>query len=90
MRVGGSAWELNIDPKRHRKKIKYDIEERITNINEKEAARSEQTRPNKVSRGIWKPSVVDVKPPKSRQETPKSSQKEPKRAPKRFQNHHWI
>ena len=50
MRVGGSAWELKIDPKRPRKKVKDDIEERITNINEKEAARSEQTRPNKVSR----------------------------------------
>ena len=35
MRVGGSAWELKIDPKRHRKKIKDDIEERITNMNEK-------------------------------------------------------
>ena len=34
--------------------------------------------------------MVDVEPPKSRQETPKSSQKEPKRAPKRFQNHLWI
>ena len=50
MRVGGSAWELKIDPKRARKKIKYDIEERQTKINEKEAARSEQTRPKKVPR----------------------------------------
>ena len=35
MRVGGSACELTIDAKRHRKKIKYDIEERKTKINEK-------------------------------------------------------
>ena len=84
LRVGGSVWELKIDPKRPRKKIKDDIEERITNINEKEAARSEQTRPNKVSRGIWKPFVVDVEPRKSPQETQKSSQKEPKRAPNAF------
>ena len=35
MRVGGSAWELKIDPKRSRKKIKDDIEERRTNMNEK-------------------------------------------------------
>ena len=35
MRVGGFAWELKIDAKRHRKKIKYDIEERKTKINEK-------------------------------------------------------
>ena len=50
LRVGGSAWELKIDPKRPRKKIKDDIEERKTNINEQEAARSEQTRPKKVPR----------------------------------------
>ena len=35
MRVGGFAWELKIDPKRPRKKIKDDIEERRTNMNEK-------------------------------------------------------
>ena len=33
--VGGSAWELKIDPKRPRKKIKDDIEERRTKRNEK-------------------------------------------------------
>ena len=57
---------------------------------QEEAARSEPTRPNNISRGIWKLSVVDVEAPKSRQETSKSSEKEPKRAPKRFQNHLWI
>ena len=70
------------DKIRHRRKKNENKRE--------EAARSEQTRPNKVPRGIWKLSVVDVKGPKSPQETPKSSQKEPKRAPKRFQNHLWI
>ena len=35
MRVGGSAWELKIDLKRPRKKIKKDIEERRTNMNKK-------------------------------------------------------
>ena len=54
------------------------------------AARSEQTRPKRVPRRIWRPSLVDLEAPKSSQETPKSSQKEPERAPKRFQNHLWI
>ena len=35
MRIGGSASELKIVPKRPRKKIKDDIEERRTNMNEK-------------------------------------------------------
>ena len=48
LRIGGSAWELKIDPKRFRKKTKDDIEEGITKINE--------TRPKRVPRGIWKPS----------------------------------
>ena len=36
LRVGGSACELTIDAKMHRKKIKYDIEERRNKINEHE------------------------------------------------------
>ena len=51
------------------------------------AARSRQMTPKGVPNRIWRPFLVDVKPPKSRQETPKSSQKEPKKVPKRFQNH---
>ena len=35
MRVGGSAWELKIDPKRLRQKITYDIDDRRTKRNEK-------------------------------------------------------
>ena len=54
------------------------------------AASSEQTRPKRVPRRIWRPSLVDLEAPRSSQETPKSSQKEPKRAPTRFQNHLWI
>ena len=58
------------------------------------AARSEQTRPKRIPRRIWRPSLVDLEAPKSSQEPPKSppksSQKEPERAPKRFQNHLWI
>ena len=54
------------------------------------AARSEQTRPKRVPRRIWRPSSVDLEAPKSSQEPPKSSQKEFERAPKRFQNNLWI
>ena len=35
LRVGGSAWELKIDPKRLRQKITYDIDDRRTKRNEK-------------------------------------------------------
>ena len=35
LRVGGSAWELKIDPRRFRKKIQHDIEDRSTKRNEK-------------------------------------------------------
>ena len=34
MRVGGSAWELKIDPRRLRKKRNNDIEKRRTKIDE--------------------------------------------------------
>ena len=34
LRVGGSAWELKIDPERFRKKIKNDIEKRSKKIDE--------------------------------------------------------
>ena len=36
MRVGGSVWELKIDPKRFREEIKNDIEKRSWTTNEKE------------------------------------------------------
>ena len=36
MRVGGSVWELKIDPKRLREEIKNDIEKRTWKIYEKE------------------------------------------------------
>ena len=70
------------DKRRHRRK---------KNKNKREAAaRSEQTRPKRVPRRIWKPSVVDVEAPRSPQGTSKGSQKEPKRAPTRSQYHLWI
>ena len=40
MRVGGSVWELKIDPKGFRKKIKTDIETRIKKINEKKSIKN--------------------------------------------------
>ena len=70
------------DKKRYRKK---KIENR-----RKEDHQERQTKPKRVPRRIWRPSLVDLEAPKSSQEPPKSSQKEPERAPKRFQNHLWI
>ena len=46
LRVGRSSWELKIDPKRHRKKINDDIEERRTNINEKQPPEASKRGPN--------------------------------------------
>ena len=54
------------------------------------AARIEQTRPKIIPRWIWKPSWFDLETLESPQGMPQSSQKAPARAPKRFQNHHWI
>ena len=42
MRVGGSAWELKIDPKRLRKKIKNDIEKRRTKRGEKKSIKNDK------------------------------------------------
>ena len=42
LRVGGSVWELKIDPKRFREKIKNDIEERRTKRSEKESINNEK------------------------------------------------
>ncbi len=47
LRVGGSAWELKIDPKRPRKKIKDDIEERKTKINEQKQPEASKRGPRK-------------------------------------------
>ena len=40
--MGGSAWELKIDPKRFREKIKNDIEKIITKRSEKKSIKSDQ------------------------------------------------
>ena len=48
MRVGGSAWELKIDPKRVRKKIKYDIEKRRTKRGEKKSINNDKKRLKKL------------------------------------------
>ena len=74
-------------PRGHPKQAKYSP---TTLPRPSSAARSEQTRPKRVPRRIWKPSLVDLEAPKSSQESPKSSQKEPERAPQRLHNHFWI
>ena len=45
MRVGGSAWEFKIDPKRLRKKIKNDIEKRRKKGDEKKTSRTTKRAP---------------------------------------------
>ena len=40
MKVGGSVWELKIDPKRSRKKIKNDIEKRRKKNSDKKSIKS--------------------------------------------------
>ena len=78
LRVGGSVWELKIDPKRLGEEIKNDIERRRQNI----AARSEQTRPKRVPRRIWRLSLVDLEDPKSSHEAPKNSPRTAKTRPR--------
>ena len=51
MRVGGSAWEFKIDPKRARKKIKDDIEERRTKIHEKKQPEASKRGPKEFQEG---------------------------------------
>ena len=42
LRVGGSVWELKIDPKRFREEIKNDIERRRSKIDEKKTIKNEK------------------------------------------------
>ena len=42
LRVGGSAWELKIDPKRFREKIKNDIEKRNTKRDENKSIKNDK------------------------------------------------
>ena len=42
LRVGGSVWELKIDPKRLREKIKNDIEMRRTKRGEEKGIKSDK------------------------------------------------
>ena len=47
-RVGGSVWELKIDPKRPRKKINNDIENRRTKIGDKKSIKDHKKRLKKL------------------------------------------
>ena len=42
MRVGGSVWELKIDPKRLREEIKHDIENKRTKRREEKGIKNDQ------------------------------------------------
>ena len=64
LRVGWSAWELKIDPKRLRKKIKTTSKKRITKRGEKKSIKNDKKSSNKLchrltrqqlkgSRAVW-------------------------------------
>ena len=50
------------------------------------AARSEPTRPKRVPRRIWRPSLVDPEARRSSQETPRRAPRAPQRRPREPQN----
>ena len=49
-------------------------------------ARSEQTKPKRVPRRIWRPSLIDSEARRSSQETPRRGPRAPKRRPREPQN----
>ena len=51
MRVGGSVWELKIDPKRLREETKNDIEKQIKKIYENKSPNNEQKKELRSSPG---------------------------------------
>ena len=77
--MGGSVWELNIDPKKFQEEIKNDIDGPRSLPRPFSAVRGDHTRPRRIPRDIWRPSWVDLEAPQSSQGLPKSSQKEPER-----------
>ena len=50
------------------------------------AARREQTKPKRVPRRLWRPSLVDPEALRSSQETPRRPPRAPKRSPRELQN----
>ena len=71
MRVGGSSWRPQIDPKRFQKMRNNDFEEDRTRRAEKKDNKSTQEEPKMVP---WLP--------RSSQETPKSTPEKPRRPPR--------
>ena len=80
--MGGSARELKIDPKRFRTSQRRPT----TFPRPSSAARREQTKPKKVPRRLWRPSLVDPEARRSSQEFPRSFPRAPKRSPREPQN----
>ena len=94
MRVGGSSWRPQIDPKRLRDMKNNVFEEDRTRIAEKKDNKSTQEEPKMVP---WLPRSSQEtpkstpekprRPPRDPQETPKSAPKKPTRAPRRSADH---
>ena len=89
MMVGGSVWELKIDPKRLREEIKKRHRKKKKEKNKKI--------PSRATKMLWDQTVPKILEalgaPENPHETPrelKNAQNEAERHPKRFQNHLWI
>ena len=56
MRLGGSSWELKIEPKRPQERIKNDFEEQRTRRGEKKGNKDNEKRPSEFPKcfdGVW-------------------------------------
>ena len=81
LRMGGSAWELKIDGKRLRKKIKNDIDDRRTKRNEKKLQGASKRGPREFQEesgsplwSIQRPQRAPKKPPRAPKKGPREPQ----------------
>ena len=72
--VGGSVWELKIDPKRLREEIKNDIEKRRKKKNEKNTPRAKKM--------LWDQTVPKILEALGPLENPHETPREPQEHPK--------
>ena len=95
MRVGRSAWELEIDPKRFREEINNDIENIRNKLSEKKnsgAPKTSQIRPHNVPKAVFgsknraneaqERSKTNLEALPSRSRSPKARPRDPEESPK--------
>ena len=88
--VGGSVWELKIDPKRFREEIKNDLDPPKAIFGSKKRANQAQYNSKTNLEALFDRSRGPKEVPRNPQEPPKGSQNEPERPPKRLQHHLLI